>query len=188
MLKVKSFLILLKQCIAEDFMTFRTRVFVGFANLLPDFALVNTFLRPLLISCAGAKVEFPSRIRRPLFINYASGISIRRYAFINQGCRMEGRKSIIIGAGAQIGPFCCFENVNHRMGETEGLPVIIGSGAWIGCGSIILPGAEVGDGAVVAAGSVVRGRIPPGEMWGGVPARCIRASVQTHSRVGGQRA
>ena len=92
----------------------------------------------------------------------------------HQGVRMEGRKTIHIGEGALVGPFCCIENVNHRPEGSEELPVIIGKGAWIGVGSILLPGAEVGEGAVVAAGSVVRGRVAPRELWGGVPARPLR--------------
>ena len=35
-------------------------------------------------------------------------------------------------------------------------------------------GARIGDNAVIAAGSVVRGEVPAGELWGGVPARRIK--------------
>lgn len=40
---------------------------------------------------------------------------------------------------------------------------------------ILLPqGLKLGDGAVVAAGAVVTKDIPSYEIWGGVPAKCIR--------------
>ncbi|HKQ06572.1 MAG TPA: acyltransferase [Blastocatellia bacterium] len=155
-------------------MVLRTRLFVGIANLLPDFDLISTFIRPLLLRMAGARIGLPSRIRRPLFIHYAGNLSVGRYAFINQGFRVEGLAEVSIGESVLVGPFCCFENVNHRADGPEALPVAVGKGAWIGAGSIILPGAWVGEGAVVAAGSVVRGRVPPHEVWGGVPARFIR--------------
>jgi len=45
---------------------------------------------------------------------------------------------------------------------------------WIGAGCIVLPGARIGDNAVIAAGSVVRGEVPAGELWGGVPAKYIK--------------
>ncbi|MEO6626960.1 MAG: acyltransferase [Aquihabitans sp.] len=53
-------------------------------------------------------------------------------------------------------------------------PVVIGSGTWIGHGSVILPGSRIGRHVVVAAGSVVRGEIPDHAIVGGVPARIIR--------------
>ena len=51
----------------------------------------------------------------------------------------------------------------------------IGSGAWIGAESQILPGVNVGAGAIVAAGSVVTADVPPDTVAGGVPAKTIRS-------------
>ena len=178
MSNARSLFKLIEQCAKNDAMVLRTRLFVGLANWLPDFDLISTFIRPLLLRMAGAHIRFPSRIRRPLFIHYAGSLSVGRYAFINQGFRVEGLAAVSIGESVLIGPFCCFENVNHRADGPEALPVAVGNGAWIGAGSIILPGALVGEGAVVAAGSVVRGHIPPREVWGGVPARCIKSLTE----------
>ncbi len=158
------------RCLAEDLRLWRTRFFIGLANLLPDFTTVAIFVRPVLLRLAGAEVEFPCTVHSPLFVHDASGLKIGRYAFINQGCRMEGRKPITIGEGALIGPFCCFENVNHRPQGSEELPVCVGAGAWIGARCVLLPGSSVGSKAVVGAGSVVRGTVPPAQLWAGVPA------------------
>jgi len=170
----RSALRLLGSALVEDAGVLRTRVFVGLANLLPDLDVFSLFARPVLLRLAGARVGFPSRIRPPLFVHSASGVEIGRWAFINQGCRIEGRKTVRIGESALIGPFCLFENVNHRPEGPEGLPITVGRGAWIGAGCILLPGAVVGDGATVGAGSVVRGEVPAGETWAGVPARPLR--------------
>ena len=51
---------------------------------------------------------------------------------------------------------------------------MIGSGSWIGHGSIILPGATIGRNVVVAAGSVVRGVVEDHAVVGGAPARVLR--------------
>jgi acetyltransferase-like isoleucine patch superfamily enzyme len=174
MRKVRPLLRLLGHCLKDDAFVLRTRLFVGVANLLPDLDLISTFIRPVLLRMAGARIAFPARIRRPLYIHYAGGLSVGRYTFINQGFRVEGLAQVSIGESVLIGPFCCFENINHRPEGPEALPVRVGNGVWIGAGSILLPGSCVGDGAVVAAGSVVRGQIPEHEMWGGVPARPIR--------------
>jgi acetyltransferase-like isoleucine patch superfamily enzyme len=46
---------------------------------------------------------------------------------------------------------------------------------WIGANATILDGARIGKGAVIAAGAVVDGEVPPYEIWGGVPARKLKA-------------
>ena len=43
--------------------------------------------------------------------------------------------------------------------------------AWLGGGSIVLPGVSVGEAAVVGAGSVVTRDVPPGVTVAGNPAR-----------------
>ena len=52
--------------------------------------------------------------------------------------------------------------------------VDIGSNVWVGAGCVLLPGTVIGDDSVIAAGSVVRGIVPAGEIWGGVPARKLK--------------
>ncbi|MHB8632957.1 MAG: acyltransferase [Thermoplasmatota archaeon] len=52
--------------------------------------------------------------------------------------------------------------------------VTIGRGASVGANCTLLPGVTIGDGAVVGAMSLVTRDVPPGEFWGGVPARCLR--------------
>jgi carbonic anhydrase/acetyltransferase-like protein (isoleucine patch superfamily) len=53
----------------------------------------------------------------------------------------------------------------------ETAPVVIGSGARIGVGAIILKGITIGEGAEVAAGSVVTRSVPDGGVVAGNPAR-----------------
>ena len=55
-------------------------------------------------------------------------------------------------------------------------PVVIGRRATLGVRTVIMPGVEIGEGSVVASGAVVLmdTRIPPNELWGGVPARKIK--------------
>lgn len=52
-------------------------------------------------------------------------------------------------------------------------------GAFVGMGAVVLDGAVVESGAIVAAGAVVPPgvRIPSGEVWGGAPARRLRATA-----------
>lgn len=54
---------------------------------------------------------------------------------------------------------------------------VIEDEVWVGAGVIILRGVTIGRNSVIAAGAVVTKDIPPYEIWGGVPARCIRKLV-----------
>ena len=58
-------------------------------------------------------------------------------------------------------------NIPHR-------PVRIEDGAFIGTNAIILKGVTVGAESVIAAGAIVTKSVPPGEIWGGNPARFIK--------------
>ncbi len=53
-------------------------------------------------------------------------------------------------------------------------PVVVGDGAWLGEGCVILKGVTVGPRAVVGANAVVTRDVPAGGVVGGVPARLIR--------------
>ena len=57
-----------------------------------------------------------------------------------------------------------------RKGDT-----VVGNDVWIGRESAIMPGIKIGDGAIVAAYSVVTRDIPPYTVYGGNPARFIKA-------------
>ena len=93
--------------------------------------------------------------------------------------------TIRVGKGSGVGQYNVVVAANHQMrpGEAhfhtgwdeERCGVDIGENVWTGAGCIILPGTVIGDNSVIAAGSVVRGTIPPGELWGGVPAKRIKS-------------
>ena len=53
-------------------------------------------------------------------------------------------------------------------------PVSIGDGAWLGHGTVVLPGAVVGRHVVVGANSVVTGELPDNCVAAGVPAKVIK--------------
>jgi acetyltransferase-like isoleucine patch superfamily enzyme len=53
-------------------------------------------------------------------------------------------------------------------------PVVIGFGADIGTGAVILPGVRVGANAIIGAGAVVNHDVPDFAVAAGVPARVMR--------------
>jgi acetyltransferase-like isoleucine patch superfamily enzyme len=90
---------------------------------------------------------------------------------------------IRIGDEAMLAPACALYSYDHgvapgipikRQPLTSKGPIVIGRGAWLGYGTIVLGGVRVGDGAVIGAGSVVTHDIPDNAIANGVPARVRR--------------
>ncbi len=101
-----------------------------------------------------------------------SNVLIAAYEYVYIG------KHVNIGAGAKImdtdfhSPFLSDRvngdiNIPHK-------PVRIKDGAFIGTDAIILKGVTIGEEAIVGAGSLVTKDVPPGEIWGGNPAKFIK--------------
>lgn len=57
-------------------------------------------------------------------------------------------------------------------------PPILEDEVWIGANVVVLRGVRIGAGAIVAAGAVVTRDVPPMEIWGGIPAKRIRARTR----------
>lgn len=123
--------------------------------------------------------------RRSPYSDVPGRLVIGDRSVIAMGCDIRAAGGTIrIGADSVVAQYNVLIAANHimRPGEPrlhvrwdeDRTGVEIGNNVWSGAGCIFLPGSVVGDDAVIAAGSVVRGAIPPGELWGGVPARKIR--------------
>jgi len=71
--------------------------------------------------------------------------------------------------------------------STDAPPPVLEDEVWIGANVVVLRGVRIGQGAIVAAGAVVTKDVPSMEIWGGVPARClrVRAPGESPSQVAG---
>lgn len=130
------------------------------------------------IYCCGAAPEYRTNGK----------IRIGDNVELGWGCVLHGGGAdIVLESDSTLGPCVIIlsESSNHidpntlirlqrkRMGN-----VTIRKGAFIGAGSIILPGVTIGEGAVVGAGSVVTKDIPDFSICVGVPAKQLNSRKQ----------
>ncbi len=91
-------------------------------------------------------------------------------ASINDAYMVEIGEKTVIGGDAVLNGHL-FENNGIHLAKVK-----IGSRCLVGTHAQVNPGCVIGDGAVIASRAVLpkHTEVPPGEVWGGIPAKCIR--------------
>ena len=117
--------------------------------------MVPSFVANIYYQMMGCKVAKGAQINSPS---------------VNDCFMVEIGAKTVIGGSAVI---------NGHLFERDGIhlsKVRIGAKVVIGTMAQINPGCIVGDGAVIASKAVLPKftEVPPGEVWGGIPAKCIR--------------
>lgn len=135
-------------------------------------------LRKWFYQMLGAKMgknTFPCRrveILLPQGLKLGDGVAVGWFA------ELDARGGITVDHDTNISSHVKMITGSHDIDDpnftADFKPIHVGHHCWIGTGATILQGVNIGDGAVVAAGAVVTKDIPPYEIWGGVPAKCIR--------------
>lgn len=137
-------------------------------------------LRGLMEELTGQTLDDAFGLFPPFNTDCGKNIHIGRGVFINSGCKFQDQGGIYIGDRCLIGHNVVIATLDHGMlpedrGDLIPHRVTIGSGVWIGSGSIVLPGVTIGDNAVIGAGSVVTKDIPADMIAVGDPARVIKS-------------
>jgi len=109
-----------------------------------------------------------------------SGAKLGQGVQINSA-HLNDAGSVTLGDRVVIGGKAIINAHLTESGELVMAPVIIGDDALIGMGSVIQPGSKIGVKAVVASRAVVPKwtNIPDGEVWAGIPAKCIKRADGT---------
>jgi acetyltransferase-like isoleucine patch superfamily enzyme len=103
---------------------------------------------------------------------------------IGRGSGIVGHFSIDIGDDVWTGHHVYITDQNHGYENMDlpisqqsmpEKPVRIGSGSWLGHGTVVLPGADIGEHVVIGANSVVTGVIPSFSVAVGAPARVVKS-------------
>ena len=119
-------------------------------------------------------------------IDHSPVVTIGDRVLIGKGSGIVGHHTVEIGDDVFTGHHVYITDANHGYEDTSlplgkqfapTRPVRIGSGSWLGHGTVVLPGADIGRNVAVGAGSVVTGTLPDFSVAVGNPARVIRRYV-----------
>ena len=136
------------------------------------------FLRRLGVNASASAVIAPG-----VFLG-SNKLTILEHGFVNYGCFLDGAAPIYLGRYVRLGPRVSLLTGTHKYSKNRirrgpdslplNEPIIIEDGAWIGLGSIIMPGVTIATGCVIAAGSVVLRSTAPNGLYAGNPAQRIK--------------
>ena len=121
----------------------------------------------------GALLPFTTVFARPLV---AKLFGARIGSNVALGGRIADPSLVWVGADAVLGHNSVITPHAITSGRIILREVRVGRAATVGVNVVVMAGAEIGDGAVVTSGAVVamNTKVPPGELWGGMPARKIK--------------
>jgi maltose O-acetyltransferase len=154
------------------------------SRALPDFYFRT--IRTQLFRWAGVDISRGSSFLGHVQISgpedAAERLRIGPGSMIGPGVRFDLEGEIIIGINVAIGPHCILTTSTHTLGvgsrrmsnRVVSKPIVIEDGAWVGVGSMVLPGVRIGRGAVVSAGAVVTKSVEPNTLVAGNPAVLVK--------------
>jgi maltose O-acetyltransferase len=175
----------LPEILRQELLGLHPRLHLARALLAPFPAFVASRLRTALLRGIGFAIGRGTLLADVPTLSGSGDIyaklQIGAMCWLNVGCFFELGAEITIEDFVAIGQQVMILTTTHdvgpsdwRSGSIRQLPVRIGSGAWLGARSTILPGVTVGQGAVVAAGALVNRDVPANTLVAGVPARAVK--------------
>ena len=148
-----------------------------FGNVLIN-KIPSRHFRNIYYKLMGTKIGKKTYPCRRVEVLFPRGLELGERVAIGWFAELDARGGISIGNDTNISSHVIMITGSHDLDDecysADFKAIHIGHHCWIGTRATILQGVNIGDGSVVAAGAVVTKDIPPGEVWGGVPARFIR--------------
>ncbi len=134
--------------------------------------------RRFLLRLFGAKVGRGVNVYPSCRIWAPWNLEMGDYSCLSHHVECYSVAPVRIGAHAVVSQYSYLCTAGHDIADPHmklvTAPITVGDGAWVAADVFVGPGVSIGDGAVVGARAAVFKDVPPGEVWGGNPARFIK--------------
>jgi putative colanic acid biosynthesis acetyltransferase WcaF len=126
-------------------------------------------LRAAVLRLFGAKIGPDVIIRPRVRVKFPWKLSVGARSWIGEGVWVHNQAEVAIGADSVVSQETLITTGTHAYRTDMALdtaPVRIEDGAWVTSRCIVLAGSTVGRSALVTPGTIVRGRVPDGVVFG----------------------
>lgn len=111
-------------------------------------------------------------------VKYPENIHIGSEVVIGPGCVLGAHSPIWLGDCVRLSKNVVIETAGLDTASAPPFPhvsnrIVVGKGAWIGTGAIVLGGVTIGEHAVIGAGAVVTHNVPSGSIFVGAAGRTL---------------
>lgn len=183
----------------KQFSKFKKTInFLGaIVNLLPRFVLVFWYdctrqfsqlpfilLRYLILKALVKNCGDNIRIGTNVTIKNWKNLELGSNISIHDNCYIDASGGIMVGDNVSIAHNSTLLSSTHtfddlslpiKYNKTLKGPLNIHEDVWIGCGVRVLNNLTISSRVVIAAGAIVNKSLEPGNVYGGVPAKKIKA-------------
>lgn len=145
----------------------------------------NMRYNPSQFARCGEHVQIDPRV----YISHPNRVVIGDWTTIQSQTAFHTMGGLHLGSYVGIGFRVMMLTFQHRYRNARTIPyddgvflqpVLVRDYAWIGWGSLVLPGVEIGEGAIVGMGSVVTQDVPPLAIVIGNPANVVGSRSPEH--------
>lgn len=133
-----------------------------------------------------AEIDDNTSILDYVFIDAYKSFKVGKYSCITWHCVIEGQANVEIGDRCFLGPgskilsstyeFHGYYTSQHLPGDTSAIrfgDIKICDDAYVGAGTVVMPGVTIGEGALVGANSLVNRDLKPWGIYFGNPVKLI---------------
>jgi putative colanic acid biosynthesis acetyltransferase WcaF len=133
---------------------------------------ISSRLRGAVLRAFGARIGRDVVLRPRLRVRFPWKLAIGDRSWIGEDVWLHNQDRLDIGSDVVISQGTFITTGSHALRRDMALitrPVVVADGAWVTARCIVLGGSRIGASAVVTPGSIVRGEVPDGMVFGAEP-------------------
>jgi len=130
---------------------------------------ISSRLRRATLIAFGARIGTGVLLRPRLRVRFPWKLTIGDRSWIGEDVWLHNQDQLTIGSDAVVSQGTFITTGSHAHRRDMALitsPVVIGDGAWVTARCVVLGGSRIGTNALITPGTVVRGDVPDGVVFG----------------------